>query len=224
MTRVAMAAAFLWLFCAAAFAQTEPEVQFFSMNNFHGDVELRYDFDRSYLRDRQASATTLTVDQEFDEIMNLSFDGFIYHPRLLVYKVAGGLDLTQGSTSIQSPAGTQNGSLSGIAPEYAISGSLLPQNFVSADFSFNRYTSTINPPFEPVTKDDVNNQLVTLWLKSGVLPTQVAVGHETINQTQMGIGDEPVLGGWLGPNHRQAQDRAFLLRPDLQVPQGARGR
>ena len=99
MARVATAAALLWIFCAAAFAQTEPELQLFAVNNFHGDVEMRYDLQQDYLRDKQLLATTQTVNQQFDEIMTLSLDGFILHPRFLDYKAAVGLDLTQGSST-----------------------------------------------------------------------------------------------------------------------------
>jgi hypothetical protein len=79
--------------------------------------------------------------------------------------------------------------LSGLAPEYAISGSLFPQNAVSLDFSLNKYTSTINPPFAQVTKLDEENELATLSLKSGPLPTQFTVAREITNQTQMGFGE-----------------------------------
>ena len=160
MARVATAAALLWIFCAAAFAQTEPELRLFGVNNFHGDLEMRYDLQQDYLRDKELPATTQTVNQQFDEIMTLSLDGFILHPRFLDYKASVGLDLTQGFARVESPTENEHDSLNGIAPQYAISGSLLPQNSVSMDFSLNKYTSTINPPFSEVTKLDEENELV----------------------------------------------------------------
>jgi hypothetical protein len=219
MTRVATAAALLGLCCAAAFAQTEPETQFFSANNFHCDLELRYDLQQDYLRDKQLLATTQTVDEQFDEIMTLSADGFIYHPRLLVYKAAVGLDLTQGEARIEAPGANAHSSLSGIAPEYAISGSLLPQNAISLDFSLNQYTSTLNPPFSEVTRTDGDNELVTLWFRSGPLPTQIAYGHDSSSQTQMGIGENRYLDdswGQITVNNNTARSASILTYKYLQ--------
>ncbi|MGD1002734.1 MAG: hypothetical protein ABSA67_18755 [Candidatus Brocadiia bacterium] len=193
MARVATAAALAWLLCAAAFAQPVPEPQYFSLNNFHGDVELRYDLDEDSLRDKTLGVTTTTTQQELDEIMMLSGDGFLYHPRFLTYRAAVGLDLTQGSSNIDSPTGNTRSSLNGVAPEYAISGSLLPQHAVSMDFSLNQATSTINPPFGEVTKVDDSNELATLSLNRGPLPTQFTVAHETSNQTQLGFGENRYL-------------------------------
>jgi hypothetical protein len=189
MARIATAAALAWLFCAAAFGQPAPQSQFFSLNNFHGDVELRYDIDEDSLRDKTLGVTTTTTEQEFDEIMMLSGDGFVYHPLFLTYKAAVGLDLTQGSSSIESPTGNTRSSLNGVAPEYAIAGSLLPQHAVSLDFSLNKATSTVSPPFGEVTKTDNENELATLSLNRGPLPTQLAFAHETSDQTQMGLGE-----------------------------------
>ncbi|MGO8705381.1 MAG: hypothetical protein ACLQVA_16345 [Candidatus Brocadiia bacterium] len=214
MARVATAAALAWLLCAAAFGQTEPEPEFFSLHNFHGDVELRYDYDGDSLRDKTLGVTTTTVQQEFDEIMTLSFDGALYHPRFLTYKAAIGLDLTQGSSSVESPAGNTRSSLNGVAPEYAISGNLLPQNIVSLDFSFNQAQSTVNPPFGEVTKVDDSNQLGTLSLNRGPLPTQFSVAHETSNQTQMGIGENRDLeDSWaqLTVNHDIAHSNSSFI-------------
>ena len=188
MARVATAAALAWLLCAAAFGQATPEPQYFSLNNFHGDVELRYDLDEDSLLDKQLGETTKTNEQEFDEIMTLSGDGFLYHPRFLTYRAAVGLDLTQGESTVDTPTGNTRSSLNGIAPEYAISGTLLPQHVVSLDFSLNQATSTINPPFGEVTRVDDSNELATLSLNRGPLPTQLTVAHETSDQTQMGIG------------------------------------
>jgi hypothetical protein len=189
MGRVAAAAALAWLLCAAAFAQTATEPGFFALNNFHGDVELRYDLEGDSLRDKELGVTTKTTEEEFDEIMTLSGDGFVYHPRFLRYNAAVGLDLEQGVWSIESPSGNQRSSLNGISPQYAISGTLLPQNFISADFSLNKSTSTVSPPFGEVTRTDNQNELATLSLNKGPLPTQVTFAHETSDETQMGIGE-----------------------------------
>ena len=103
--------------------------------------------------------------------------------------------------------------MNGIAPQYAISGSLLPQNAVSMDFALNKYTSTINPPFGEVTKLDEENELATLSLKSGPLPTQFTFSHETSNQTQMGFGENRDLEDtWaqITVNHNIAHSASVL--------------
>jgi hypothetical protein len=214
MARVATAAALAWLLGAAAFAQTATEPGFFGLNNFHGDVELRYDFDEDSLRDKELSATTKTTEQEFDEIMTLSMDGFLYHPRFLLYNAAVGLDLEQGTWSIDTPTGNQRSSLNGISPQYAISGTLLPQNFISAGFSLNKSTSTVSPPFGEVTKTDDESELGTLSLNSGPLPTQVTFAHETSDETQMGIGENRNLeDSWaqITVNHNIAHSNSSLV-------------
>ena len=57
MARVAAAAALLWLFCAAAFAQRDARGALLGINSLHGDVELRYQYQR-ISRDKQPQSET----------------------------------------------------------------------------------------------------------------------------------------------------------------------
>ncbi len=100
--------------------------------------------------------------------------------------------------------------MNGVSPEYAISGNLLPQNSVSLDFSLNKFTSTITPPFGTVTRIDAENELATLLLKNGPLPAQLAFSHQDNTQTQMGIGE-----------NREDENTSLQLTVNHNIPHSA---
>ncbi len=78
-------------------------------------------------------------------------------------------------------------------------------------FRSTRPPSTINPPFGEVTKVDDSNELATLSLKRGPLPTPAHRRARDERPDADGHRREPGPGGFLGPAHRQPQHPAFHL-------------
>jgi len=207
------AAALLWIFSAAAFAQEDSsEVRLLGINSLHGSVELQGLYQSQDVTDKQAQSESLALEESFTEIMTLSMDGFIYHPRFLTFSGSVGLNLLQGEEQVQTSVQNQSGSLSEVAPQYSISGVLLGQHRVSLGFAFNKSTSTASLPFQPLMTTNDENQQLTLSVKSATLPTQFLFSHDDSSQKEFGFGEDINEDITIaGMNTRHATDRSTTI-------------
>ena len=99
------------------------ELTFFpTLESFHGDMEL--DMMSQTTENRQGVQVDKASDRIFHEKINLSADGFVYHPRFAIFKAG----LSEGLNQEQATGGPNNGSRSGSAMDYELRTTILPEH------------------------------------------------------------------------------------------------
>jgi hypothetical protein len=108
-----------------------------TFESFHGDLDLVMMSQTT--ENRQGIQVTNASDRIFSEKINLSADGFVYHPRFAIFKAG----LSEGLNQEREVGGPGNGSRSGSAMDYELRTTLLPEHPYTLDL-FVQHTEFSN--------------------------------------------------------------------------------
>jgi hypothetical protein len=181
--------------------QAGPPVRWLGIKDFGVDVELRYESEDRERTGKETESRTRFSDRSFHEIFELSWKGYLYHPRFVDFSATLGFDVEQSRVSLETPGLERSDSRNATSPLYEVAGIFLSHHPVSLSFALDKRRSTTSLAFGELAWVDSANERATLHIKSDRFPTEVFLAHAQTHQDARSVGegrdDEATTAGFV---------------------------
>ncbi len=166
-----------FLFAARlAVTQPEDEVKWLGMRHLEGGLEFRYEKERN--NEGGGGSQFVTDRNTFEERLNLTSDGYFYHPNLAEYHSESSLGIQENFFS--GTTGSSNNA--SFLSEYSANATLLKEKAISGTLFATKYTMPVSSQFYDILTIDTSSYGGMLRYKNKFLPMTLLLRYDNTKE------------------------------------------